>query len=286
MHGFRRALFPFRALARLLLTATIASSPAAGQDLATLLPLPSAPLESLHHHEDGLHFSHPLVAESPSPDTKIRMDLTRSQLPGRAGTRHTILFEGEYAFTRSVSVEVDVPFTRLDPSNALNSNHLDTVGAALKYANFALEKEGLLLGGGIELGLPTGDEARGIGSDEVIEVEPFLDFGLQRGPWEVVGFSRFGFPTHEDVNQADLEWSWNLSLLYHLTPAVSPLAELDGTSISGGTEGGLQTINASLGLKVAPTGDPDFQVGLAVRKSLRTEREFNTEILLAVFFHF
>ena len=28
------------------------------------------------HDHEGLHFSHPLLNESPSPDTKLRLDLT------------------------------------------------------------------------------------------------------------------------------------------------------------------------------------------------------------------
>ena len=48
-----------------------------------------------------LHFSHPLVAESVSPDTKLRFDYLFRDEEG-AGNRHTARVEGEYAFSPSV----------------------------------------------------------------------------------------------------------------------------------------------------------------------------------------
>lgn len=37
------------------------------------------------HHDGALHFSHPLVAESPPPDTEIRFDYSSRDLTGDEG---------------------------------------------------------------------------------------------------------------------------------------------------------------------------------------------------------
>jgi hypothetical protein len=82
------------------------------------------------------------------------------------------------------------------------------VEIGLKYANFAFEDKDLLLGGGLENGLPTGDDDKGIGSDEVSEVEPFLDFGWKGNRTELVGFISFGLPINGGDEEVDWELGW------------------------------------------------------------------------------
>ncbi len=72
--------------------------------------------ETESHSSKGLHFSHPLVSESPSPDTKVRLDYfflgdIKEEHEGEEEifSEHTIRLEEEYAFNRNVSLEVDVP---------------------------------------------------------------------------------------------------------------------------------------------------------------------------------
>ncbi len=63
------------------------------------------------HEEQGLHFSHPLISESPSPDTKVRFDYIYENTAGEEkGKQNSLRFEGEYAFSRSLSAEIDVPY--------------------------------------------------------------------------------------------------------------------------------------------------------------------------------
>ena len=52
------------------------------------------------HHKAPLHFSHPLFSESPSPDTKIRLDYLYANLARRVH-ENTFQVEGEYAFSRN-----------------------------------------------------------------------------------------------------------------------------------------------------------------------------------------
>ena len=119
-------------------------------------------------HHEGLHFSHPLIAESLSPDTKIRIDYTFVNLADDA-TKNAFLFEGEYAFHRSFSIEAGVPFETLGPGGGASMSNFGNADIAFKFANFAFEDRWLLLGYGVELGLPTGNDDKGIGNDHIFE---------------------------------------------------------------------------------------------------------------------
>jgi hypothetical protein len=119
-----------------------------------------------------LHFSHPLFGESPSPDTKVRADyFFRNESREATGESHTARLEGEYALRDWLSIEADIPYTVRDPDPESSERHLDTVEIAVKLATSAFSEQGLLLGGGLELGLPTGDSSREIGSSHILEVD-------------------------------------------------------------------------------------------------------------------
>lgn len=91
----------------------------------------------------------------------------------------------------------------------------------MKFANYALAEEGLLSGYGFAVGLPTGDDQEGIGSDNIWELEPFLDIGFKRGPWDLVGFTRFGIPPNQEPDQElETEFHYDVAALYHLHPRI------------------------------------------------------------------
>ncbi len=248
-----------------------------------------------HAHDTDLHFAHPLAGESPSPDSKLRLDYFYEDRPGElhggelegGGQAHTLRLEGEYAFSRSLSVEFDLPYTSLDADKGGTSSHLDTIEIALKYANFTFAKYGLLIGGGLELGLPSGSERNGIGSNNVIEIEPFLDFGYKRGHFETVGFVSFGVPVNEKgEDEVDLELGWSLSFLYHAAPRVQLIVEFDGEHAFGGEEDGESVINIRSGVKFQPFADPNLMVGAGLGFPLTSDKGFKVSGIVSVFYHF
>lgn len=238
------------------------------------------------HHGGALHFSHPLVTESPSPDTKVRFDYFLANESG--ADRQTLRFEGEYAFSPSLSLELDAPYTFLNPDAAPSQHNPDNAELALKYANFHFAGRGLLFGGGLELGLPTGSDEKGIGSSHVGEVAPYLDFGYRRDRWQFVGFAIFGRPvnTRDADEEADLELEWNLSALYEVSPTVRALVELNASHANGGEEDGANVVNITPGLKFRPTSDPRLSVGMGISLPLTGEREFESMPVVSVFYHF
>lgn len=262
--------------------------------LALAVMLAALPLERLaaqqHSHEqeaahhEGLHFSHPLVTESVSPDTKVRLNVGRAW--EAEVTETEIEVEGEVAFHRSFSIEFGAPFAAVDPEGAASVSNLGNLEVMFKFANYAFEQHGLLLGYGVEFGVPTGDAAKGIGSDHLWEVEPFLNLGYKRGRIELVGFSIFGIPFNQDVGEeVETEWIYDLSGLVHLTPQLQALVEVNGETVLSGAEEGESTALLSPGVKVAPAARVPLFIGVGVTVPL-TDEELDAAAKVSLFYHF
>ena len=248
--------------------------------------------DEVHHAGGTPHFAHPLVAESPTPDTKIRVDYRYQNAPGEDGEPgariSTMNIEGEYALDESVGVEIGIPYSMRDSKGDEGSaSHLDNIEVALKYANFSLADHGLLLGGGVEVGLPTGSTRKGIGSSHVVEIEPFIDFGYQFDRFEAVGFLKFGFPFNEHTDdKTDLELGWNLSLLHKTTDGLQLLIEADGESVRGGGEDGHNVVNLTPGIKYWMPHRPNLSFGAGVSFPVSDDKEFYAMPFASVLYHF
>jgi len=167
-------------------------------------------------HIHGLHFSHPLFTESVTPDTKLRFELGEEWEAD--GNATEIELEGEYAFHRSFSVEVFAPYVFLDPDLGPATSGAGNLEVALKFANFAFEERGVLLGYGVAVGFPTGDAKAGTGSDHIWELQPFLNLGVSVADFEVVAWSRFGIPTNQDPGEeVETAFLYDFSVLYHIS---------------------------------------------------------------------
>jgi hypothetical protein len=235
-------------------------------------------------HSHGRHFSHPIFTESVSPDTKVRFDFGREWEAD--GMVSELEVEVEYAFDPAFSIEIVGPYAFVSPDLAPNESGVGNVELALKFANFAFAERGLLLGYGLELGMPTGDEAKGIGSGHIWEIEPFLGIGFMTGNWELVNRTRFGIPVNQDAGEeVETELHYDFSALYHFSPRVQGLLELNGGVGLSGDEAGQGIVALSPGIKVAPFAGHPLFVGLAGSFPLGDE-ELDARLKLALFYHF
>ncbi|MCH7909021.1 MAG: transporter [Candidatus Hydrogenedentes bacterium] len=243
---------------------------------------------SSHDRGERLHFSHPLITESPSPDTKVRLDYFFRDIdePGEEGQDSTIRLEVEYAFTREFSVELNIPYVFTHPDGGPSENDLDNIEIALKFANFAFEDKGLLLGYGIEFGLPTGDGPKGIGSNHEFEFEPFFNVGYKLNDLEIVSFVSFGIPINQNGEEVETELGYNLSLLYPVNPRFAALLELDLETVLSGDKDGTTVVNLTPGVKVSPFSDKAMAFGVGVSFPISDTEEFNTQVVASVFYHF
>lgn len=271
-------------------------------------------LEHQHSHDDaghheGLHFTHPLITESPSPDTKLRFDYRYMDLLEENHEENAVIGTAEYAFHRTFSIEVSAPYS-------FDDEIFGATEVAFKFANFAFEEEGLLLGYGLGIGLPTaggspeeeGEESGGTrlpvatsrtgpprfsgggGSvhasmgEDATELEPFFNLGFKRGPVELVGFGTFGFST-EDAGEGTTI-SYNLSSLFHVHDRLDLLLEFDGSGGVNGEAVGQDVANASPGIRIRLLEDRPLVLGVAGSVPLTDQESFDSRILTSLFYHF
>lgn len=282
-----------------------------------------------HAHGSGLHFTHPMIAESVSPDTKVRLDHQYFEFPD-GDTEHSGVLEAEYAFARSFSVEAGLPYS-------YSAGAFGNAEVLLKFANYAFEEAGVLLGYGLELGFPTngapegheheeehehehehsasgvpGGAERGpagaavkfppdprfhggtgvegtLGTEEW-EVAPFLNVGYRTGALELVGWGIFGIPFGQaEQSEVGTELSWNLSGLYHVSPRVQALVELDGSGGVSGPEVGEDVVSLSPGVRVRVLPDRPLVVGTSVGFPVASGAEedpFDLRWKTSLFWHF
>jgi hypothetical protein len=225
-----------------------------------------------HHEHEGLHFSHPIVTESVSPDTKVRVDFAQSD-PDR---ERELQVEGEYAFTRAFSVEAGV-------AHGLEQGSGGEAELSLKAANYHWEELGILVGGGVSVGVPLrAGTAVGEESDAA-ELQPFVNAGIRRGGWELTGAAQLGFlPADAD---AGARLGWNAAALYHLSERVEPMLEYQGAGGLSGAARGETSHAVAPGIKVRPFA-PLMHVGASLLIPVGGQREFDTRVLVSAFYHF
>ena len=60
----------------------------------------------------------------------------------------------------------------------------------------------------------------------------------------------------------------------------------DGERVFGGDEDGFDVVNITPGVKIRPSDDSSFQIGLGVSLPLTSDREFHAMPVLSAFWHF
>lgn len=277
-------------------------------------------------HHAGLHFTHPLFAESVSPDRKVRLNYGYFDLPEAGEEEHSASLGLEYSFSRSFSVEASFPYSFTDEAAGITE-------VALKFANFSLEEHGLLLGYGLATGIPTSGAAEGghghdhqdhahrgqgdrstagqtgsvsipkgipgpaldggggavhatLGRDHW-ELSPFFNVGFKSGAWELVGVGSFDIPTGDPPEDDEgVGISYNASVLYHAGSRIDLLAELHGRGGIQGHPVGEDVVNVAPGIRWKVLPDRPLVLGLAASFPVSHREDYDGRILASLFYHF
>ena len=240
----------------------------------------------LNHEHDYLHFSHPMVTESPSPDTKLRFDAEFLRTGEQAGARAMeVRGEFEYAFAPAFSLAIVAPFDRITSPAAARASGIGNVELSAKAASFKFAESGVLVGGGLSLGLPTGSDAKGIGSGHLYELAPFVDAAMRRGPVELVGFLTYsGVVNRNATDENERDITFNGSALWRAAKEIELLAEVATSRSYGGGLAYAETYLAP-GIKWRPAKFEKVAVGASVIRGVGRKRRASA-IQLSGFYHF
>ncbi|HEY0008766.1 MAG TPA: transporter [Tepidisphaeraceae bacterium] len=237
------------------------------------------------HAHPGVDLSHPIVIESPLPETKLRVNYSFSD--GGDESAHVAEIEAEYAFTQNFSIEAVLPYVFLNPDDGASENGLGDSIIAFKFASYAWIDQRVLPAVGFEVILPTADEEKGLGSDHVVELEPFFRIGYWSGPFEFIGSVSVGIPlnqTDEESEEEDFALGYGVSVLYHAAPSLQALVEFHGESVYGAED--VHAFYISPGATFQPFADKSINVGVGATLPVTDDRDFDYAINVMSIFHF
>jgi hypothetical protein len=264
--------------------------------LAALLALAVAVTPAQHddddhdhdHHHGKLHFSHPIIVESPSPDTKVRFDyfyFRREDEDGERFVDHEGRIEAEYAFRPEFSIEVNLPYNFRRRRGMPAVGHADNMEMSFKFANFHFGEHGVLPTYGISFDIPTGSDT-GVGTSHVVGVAPFAGLGYLHKRVQVIGIAELGFPANrpagDDEHGRELEYG--IATIYQFHPHFQGLLEFDGSHGFTGSEPGRSVLNISPGIKFLH--GHHWQTGLSLGAPVTKAKEFKLRTVFSVFYHF
>jgi hypothetical protein len=236
--------------------------------------------------EDHLEFSHPIFTESISPDTKIRFNYINTKAEDSLSS-HGFDLEMEYSPVPAFSLHLDIPYTVLKPKSASTLSHLEDIELALKFANFAFAKHKVLLGYGVSLGFPTGNDLKGIGSGHIFSIDPFLNGGVMWRRWEWTAYFTFDIPTNQRQGE-DLQTGLEsrLTALYHVDRRWELLVEAGNSTEIGHTTARQKNYDIAEGIKLRPNPEKPWFLALGVRQPLGDNTEFKFQGMFSLFYHF
>jgi Putative MetA-pathway of phenol degradation len=125
----------------------------------------------------------PLVTRNPTPEREF--EITVEYANGDEGEEVEAEVELSWFFGRRFSAGVEIPLVFLMPEEGSNESGLGDIvlgGKVLLFQSIGLPA---LLTTGLDLGLPTGSESRGLGGD--FSVAPYLAGGIAVGPIDLIG---------------------------------------------------------------------------------------------------
>jgi len=230
--------------------------------------------------------AHPLIAESPTPDTELRFEYIFVEKQN--ADEYIVNPEGELAIASWASIEVDLPYVFRDSTvGTASEDNFGVAEVALKLAHGI--GPNALVGGGLELGLPTGDDTKSIGSNNELVIEPFVDFGVKFKTFEVITFLGFGVPINqqsaEEREAKDLELEYNLALAHWFAPSTRFIMELDGEAVVIGDDNeGI--INFTVGFIGSPVTGLPLEVGGGVSFPVTADKEFDNRIIFSALYQF
>ena len=238
------------------------------------------------HHHGHLHFTHPLITESPSPDTKLRVDQLwyRAGDDSAAADGRLVRVELERALAPWASLSFTVPYEWRTSPLPLRAHGFGSAELSLKAVTFAAAQRGLLFGGGVSASLPTGSDVNDIGSAHQVELEPFAHAAWMGRDVELVGMTSFSTATRLRAGEAAVrELRFNGSALYHVGEHAQLLLEIESVSTLAGPR--TTVLSLAPGVELVPLQHRPLMLGVSLAPNV-SGAPGARRVLASAFYHF
>jgi len=239
-----------------------------------------------HDHANHIHFDHPILTEVPTPHNVVSFGYSHTRSSEKT---HTDSFElgFEYAPVKWFSFEIATPVEAVNPDEGRFTSGLGSTEFAFKFASFHFEEKGIVLAAGMEFALPTGNDDKDIGSNNEVEIEPFVSLGWKHDKLELVSIFSYGMPVKRDAGDPFAPaFGFQLSTLYHFHSRIAALCELRGETELRGEDRGRTVIEIAPGIKFKPWDSPALEFGVNVILPISDARELDWSAGFALFYHF
>lgn len=216
---------------------------------------------------------------------------------GPNGDETELTAELEWGLTRRIGLVVEVPYARIDPSDAPTESGFGDVAIAPRA--LLVESDRFLASLNFEVAIPSGDGARGLGAGET-GVAPSISLWLDLGHSIQTNFQAgtehgVSSGTAELFYRGSASWTFQSPSLFsgcpsarvpgHFDPGMtSAIVEYLGRTVLHGDGAGAHASEMLFGVSHVLTGFWELRGGY--RTPLAGTREFDHGLILSAIYHF
>jgi hypothetical protein len=175
----------------------------------------------------------PLVARNPTPERELELNVEYEK--GDEGKEVEAEVELSWRFADRIEASIEVPVLFLMPRESADEWGLGDLTLGGKALVFQSIDQPALVTVGLELGLPTGSDSRGLGGS--FAVTPYVTTGIGLGVIDVIG--DVGYTWVLDGPDDGVEtFALNVAAAYRGWRQVIPMLEVSLVTQTGGGNGG------------------------------------------------
>ena len=177
-----------------------------------------------------IELSDPLVTRNPTPERELELNVEYEK--GNEGKEVEVEVELSWRFGERFEASIEVPVLFLMPREGSDESGLGDITLGGKVLVFQSIDQPALVTVGVEMGLPTGSESRGLGGS--FSVTPYVTAGIGLGPVDLIG--DIGYTWVLDGPDDGVEtFAMNVAVAYKGWRQVIPMLEVSlVTQTSGG----------------------------------------------------
>ena len=174
----------------------------------------------------------PLVTRNPTPERELELNVEYEK--GDEGKEVEVEVELSWRFGERFEASIEVPVLFLMPRQGSDESGLGDITLGGKVLVFQSTDQPALVTLGVELGLPTGSESRGLGGS--FSFTPYVTAGIGLGPIDFIGDIGYTWVLDGPDDGAET-FAVNLAVAYKGWRQVVPMLEVSFVTQTTGANG-------------------------------------------------